>query len=150
MKLIKCDNCGQSINPKRAVCPFCNGEVVKAVPEEPPSPPVAHAVVDDRSVEDSASLAQPWWKRPNIIIPAVVGVAFLAVFMAFGLSMLMSKDAARKPRKTLPRLLPFRKPRMPRQRRRKPWSPSSSSMQPWMWGSCSPTTRSVCRTRSMR
>jgi len=96
VKLIKCDNCGQSINPKRAACPFCNAEVVKAVPEAPATQPVAYAVVDDRSVEDPASPPQPWWKRPNIIIPAVVGVAFLAVFVAFGASMLASQDAARK------------------------------------------------------
>jgi len=32
MKLIKCGSCGQSINPKRDICPFCGAPVAQGTP----------------------------------------------------------------------------------------------------------------------
>ena len=94
MKLVKCSNCGQSINQKRDVCPFCGAEAVKAAPMVLPPPAAAAAAPENASEEVSAS-ASLWWKRPNIIIPAVVGAVFVVVLLAVGISIISTQNAQR-------------------------------------------------------
>ena len=96
VKLVKCSNCGQSINQKRDVCPFCGAEAVKAPPLVFP-PPAAHAAAAPENAGEAVSAsASVWWKRPNIIIPAVVGAVFVVVLLAVSISIISSQNAHRK------------------------------------------------------
>lgn len=97
MKLVKCGNCGQSINQKRDVCPFCGAAVVTA-PLLVLPPPKAHAVdaVPDTASAATSASTSVWWKRPNVIIPAVVGAVFVVLILAVGISAISSQNAHRK------------------------------------------------------
>jgi len=96
VKLAKCGNCGQSINQKRDVCPFCGAAVVKA-PLLVPPPPKAHAVdaVPDAASAATSASTSVWWKRPNVIIPAVVGAVLVVLVLAVGISVISSQNAQR-------------------------------------------------------
>jgi len=100
LKLVKCGSCGQSINRKRDVCPFCGAAVVKAAPivlPPPPAKPSAKAAVaPESSVEPIAGTTSEWWKRPNIIIPAVAGTLIVVALLALGMSMISTQNAHRK------------------------------------------------------
>jgi len=121
VQLLPCPTCGQSINSKRAVCPFCGSQIVSRgrAPKPPvaaptpstPTLPVASATNADpppsaaesgTPVAPAAPTARPawqaaprspaaagvpaaWWKRPNIIIPAVLGCACAAILLALTL-----------------------------------------------------------------
>jgi len=98
VRLVKCSSCGQSINQKRGVCPFCGAAVVKAPIVLPP--PMARALTaaaaPENAGEEAPAAVSMWWKRPNIIIPAVVGAVFVVVLLAVGLSIISSQNAHRK------------------------------------------------------
>ena len=93
MKLIKCSSCGQSINPKRDVCPFCAAPVERAPlfaysppPQgSQPSAPDADVAVDGAAAEQPDTGSQPWWKRRNNIISIVAAAACAAALLgSFG------------------------------------------------------------------
>ena len=95
MKLVPCANCGQSINAKRDVCPFCNAAVVKSVPPPPAAPPPPATPVGTVAAKVAAPAApaarRPLWKRPNFIIPLFVGIgALVALLLAIGLPLVHS------------------------------------------------------------
>jgi hypothetical protein len=97
VKLVKCGQCGQSVNRKRDVCPFCGAAVVKA--QRPVLPPPRAHEVDDGADTASAAPSQSisvWWKRPNIVIPAVVGTVFLVIVLGVSISLIASQNADRK------------------------------------------------------
>ena len=99
MKLVQCANCGQSINPKRDVCPFCNTPVVKGMRPAPaaaapqaaaapaagapaaPEPP-ARAGTATATHPVATVIPVPWWKRPMVFIPAIVGVVVVVALVA--------------------------------------------------------------------
>ena len=92
MKLVPCPNCGQSIGRKREVCPFCDAPVVRAQPSPPPLVLAGQPMTEeDDAVVAAAPAPPPPWKRLNFVIPLVVGVAFAAVLLTFGLMTDFSK-----------------------------------------------------------
>ena len=105
MGLVTCGNCGQSVNPKRDVCPFCGAAVEKSPRFTLPSrkaaaqaQPVAEASAiaqaeaqlkgEPSAIHSSAgsptvSAQKPsepaWWRRPKLIIPVVAALAVVVV-----------------------------------------------------------------------
>lgn len=92
MKLVQCANCGQSINRKRDVCPFCQAAVVKSAPRPESVTPASGPEPQDDAVE-ALSAPIPAWKRPKIIVILVAaGIALLAAtLLAVVLSMASSE-----------------------------------------------------------
>ena len=98
MKLVKCANCGQSINPKRDACPFCNAAVVKGgqtpsrpVPVNPQSASPATPEAPGSSGEATSLAATvvsqpPLWKRLKVIIPIAAGIVVVALLLAAGVA----------------------------------------------------------------
>jgi S1-C subfamily serine protease len=90
VKLVPCGHCGQAIKRNRDVCPFCGAAVVRSPPLPPRVIPASRAATEDDPA--AAIVAQrPLWKRANVIIPLVVGVAFAVILLAIGLSTVYSK-----------------------------------------------------------
>lgn len=92
MKLVQCANCGQSINRKRDVCPFCQAAVVRSAPRPESAAPVGGAEVHDEPVEVISAPTPPWTHSKVIFLVVVVGVGLLAAaLLAVVLSMAPSK-----------------------------------------------------------
>lgn len=97
MGLIKCGKCGQSMNPKRDVCPFCGAGVEKkpsrfamptravgtqAAPSvaQPDNPlPAAEPSAVSPPGTSAAAMTPEWLKKPKVLIVIAVGVVALAV-----------------------------------------------------------------------
>lgn len=77
--------------------PFCGAELVKAPPIALPPPPAhAAAAAPENTTKEVAESASVWWKRPNIIIPAVVGAVFVVLLFAVGISTISTQNAHRQ------------------------------------------------------
>jgi hypothetical protein len=101
VKLVKCATCGQSINRRRDTCPFCGAVVVKGAPTLstalPTSVPSVEAATHSEKGAEKPGVADgKWWKRPNIVIPAVLGVVAVVVLLVVAVSVISTQSAHRR------------------------------------------------------
>ena len=86
MDLVKCADCGQSINKKREVCPFCGAKVERLHrTSQGAHTPETTSSEGGLPIEDASRGTPSWHQRRNVVIVALLALLIVVPIAAWSI-----------------------------------------------------------------